>query len=369
MRVNTALPELSVIVPVLNEATLLPALFRTLACQERTSLELTVSDGGSTDGTVELARHLGNEAPFPVTVITGGCGRGRQLNGGAAASRSATLLFLHADSRFADPLALATALDLLTESMALKGHELIAGRFPLRFDRRDMSPTLAFYYYECKARLDRRECTHGDQGFMLRRTFFEEAGPFDESLPMLAETRFAETVRRKGEWLLFPAEIFTSARRFEAEGLYARQALNAIIMNFAALEWETFFRELPSIYAGHYQSGRIALAPMLRAISRLIGALPPRRRLHLWYATGAYVRSHAWQIPFFLDTRRNFRRSLPAGEGKTPLLDLHDRYLYRLTDHLPGRLAAAFLTWLWFRLTFLYASIKENDSYDKSALE
>jgi len=161
---------------------------------------------------------------------------------------------------------------------------------------------------------------------MLRRTFYTEAGPFDESLPMLAETRFAEAVRSWGGWLLFPAEIFTSARRFEAEGLYARQALNAIIMNFAALEWETFFRELPSIYTGQDRSGRIALAPMLRAISRLIAALPLRQRLHLWYATGAYVRSHAWQIPFFLDTRRNFRRGIPAGEGKSPLLYFHDRY-------------------------------------------
>ena len=361
-------PELSVIVPVLNEAVLLPELFRTIAVQQGTSLELVVSDGGSTDGTAELALQMGNEAKFPVTVIAGECGRGKQLNNGAAASRGATLLFLHADTRFAVPQALATALDLLANATSLKGHERIAGHFPLSFTRRDPSPSLAFYYYECKARLDRRECTHGDQGFMLRRTFFTEAGPFDESLPMLAETRFAETVRRKGEWFLFPAEIFTSARRFETEGLYARQALNAIIMNFAALEWETFFRKFTSIYTGHDQSGPIALAPVLQAIGRLISALPLRQRLSLWYATGAYVRSHAWQIPFFFDTRRNFRRGVPAGEGKTPLLDCHDHYLDRLTDHIPGHLAAASLTWLWFRLTSLYAANKENATYEKETV-
>lgn len=359
MKKKTAPPELSVIVPVLNEEALLPELFRTLEEQEGTSLELVVSDGGSTDGTAELARHMGNEAPFPVTVITEECGRGRQLNSGVAASRGLTLLFLHADSSFADPQALAAAQDLLAKVTSLKRNERIAGRFPLRFDRIDQSQSLAFYYYECKARLDRRECTHGDQGCMLRRSFFTEAGPFDESPPMLAETRFAEVVRRRGEWLLFPGEIFTSARRFETEGIYARQALNAIIMNFASLEWETFFRELPFIYTGHDQSGRIALAPMLRAISRLIAALPLRGRLSLWYATGAYVRSHAWQIPFFLDTRRNFRRGVLVGEGKSPLLDFHDIYIDRLIDHLPGRLAAASLTWLWFRLTSLYASIND----------
>lgn len=357
MKKKAVSPELSVIVPVLNEAAALPELFRTLARQEGISIELVVSDCGSTDGTAELARHLGAEAIFPVTVTTAKCGRGRQLNSGATASRCATLLFLHADSRFPDPQALCTALDLLSKAITLNEHDRIAGHFPLRFVRRDPSPSIAFYFYECKARLNRRECTHGDQGFMLRRTFFIETGQFDESLPMLAETLFAEAVRETGEWLLFPAEIFTSARRFESEGLYARQVLNAIIMNFASLGWESFFRALPSIYVGHDQSGRIELSPLLQAISRLIATLPLKERLLLWYATGAYVRSHSWQIPFLLDTRRKFRRGIPVGEGNFPFLDFHDRYLYRLTDHLPGRLAATLLTWLWFRLTFIHASI------------
>ena len=69
-------PELSVIVPVLNEAETLPELFRTLAQQKGISLELIVKDGGSTDGAAELARHLGNDAPFPVTVTMGESGRG-----------------------------------------------------------------------------------------------------------------------------------------------------------------------------------------------------------------------------------------------------------------------------------------------------
>src|ERR1035441_2420708 len=125
MREKTAFPELSVIVPVLNEAALLPELFRTLAQQEGTSLELVVSDGGSMDGTADLARHLGREATFPVTVTTGECGRGRQLNRGAAASHGATLLFLHADSRFGGPQALAAALEILNETMAVSGNELI----------------------------------------------------------------------------------------------------------------------------------------------------------------------------------------------------------------------------------------------------
>ena len=351
-------PELTVIVPVLNEKDTLPVLLRTLADQEGVRLELVISDGGSSDGSVELTRRLGEESAFSVTVLETKCGRAEQLNAGAAAGRGGNLLFLHADSRFNDRHALRSALDLLHREINSWGNERVAGSFSLRFDRFGAPPSLPYYYYESKARLDRPACTHGDQGIMLRRSYFAEAGPFDNAIPMLAETRLAETLRQRGEWLLFPAEIITSARRFQAEGLYGRQVLNAIIMNFSAQGWETFFRELPSLYPAHGRSGRLPLLAVLENIDRLIRALPLRQRLSLWVATGAYVRAHAWQIPFFLDTRRNFRRDLPPGKGETPLLAIHDRWLERLSDHPPGRIVAAILTWLWFRLTRLHLRIR-----------
>ena len=353
-----SIPELSIIVPILNEGKILPALFRTLSEQEGVTVELIVSDGGSRDGCVELARRLGEKATFSVTVLETEQGRGRQLNSGACASRGATLLFMHADSRFRDRQALRSALDLLNREITSGGDERVAGHFSLRFDRNGASPSLPYYFYECKARLNRRDCSHGDQGIMLRRTHFAEAGFFGESLPMLSETRFTGKLREGGKWLLFPAEIITSARRFDSEGLYARQVLNAIIMNFASQGWETFFHELPTLYVGNDRIGRLPLAPMLNKINRMIGDLPLMRRIALWHATGDYVRSHAWQIPFFLDIQRNFRRCIPPGEGNTPLLDFHDSYLDRLTDHPPGRLTAAILTWIWFHLTRMHQKIK-----------
>ena len=105
-------------------------------------------------------------------------------------------------------------IDALAAATARTGHDRIAGRFALRFSLQDSSRTWGFYHLECKARLNRRECIHGDQGFLLRRTYFNEVGPFDPALPMLSETRFAEAVRATGRWILLPAEIHTSARAF-----------------------------------------------------------------------------------------------------------------------------------------------------------
>jgi hypothetical protein len=120
-------------------------------------------------------------------------------------------------------------------------------------------------------------------------------------------------------------------------------------MNFAAIGREEFLRNITDLYRSHDRAERLALPPLLEEIDRMIRALPPRERLALWYATGAYVRGHAWQIPFFLDVRRRFRAGLPAGEGTAPRLAFYDRFIAPLTDHSGGRIAAACLTRLWFR--------------------
>ncbi len=67
---------LSVIVPTLNEAAHLEQTLRLLV--DREGVEVIISDGGSSDDTVEIAYGLG------VTVIQSQRGRGRQMNAAAA---------------------------------------------------------------------------------------------------------------------------------------------------------------------------------------------------------------------------------------------------------------------------------------------
>jgi rSAM/selenodomain-associated transferase 2 len=345
--------DLSIIIPVLNEASGLPALFRVLAGQQGVTAEVVICDGGSTDGTAALGWRLAGELSFPVRIISTSPGRARQMNEGARVAAGETLLFLHADSRFADPEAVRKGLDRLGSAITADGSDRIAGHFPLRFDRQENFSSWGYYHFESKARLDRPECIHGDQGFLLRRSFFDDVGPFDPALPMLAETRFADKVRLKGRWLLLPSDIHTSARRFEAEGLRERQTLNAIITNFAAAGWDTFFAELPRLYPHQESVGRLDLPILLKNISRLMGTLPIREQVRLWYATGRYVRDNAWQLALVSDTRRNFRAGVPVGTGRLTTLACYDRWLDCLTDHPPGRVAAAFLTWLWLRISCL----------------
>lgn len=353
-------PELSIIIPVLNEGDALAHLFATLAGQQDVDMELVFSDGGSGDGSQALIHTLAAEFPWPVNVICGERGRGRQLNAGAAVSRGESLLFLHADSCFTDARALRTGLDALNAVSA--GAEGVAGRFGLTFRRSSPAPSLAYHFYECKARLNRRECIHGDQGMLMGRGFFREVGPFDEALPVAEDTALAEAIHEKGRWLLFPATILTSARRFEIEGLRQRQTLNAIIMNLTAIGRSDFFRHLAGVYRSQDRTRPLDLHAMLTAVGRLIAGLPVRERLSLWYDTGTYVSSHAWQIPFFLDAWRGFRRRLPPGSQGTPLLSFHDRHFSRVFAWRIVRASTALLVWVWYRLTLLHAATGRAES-------
>ena len=341
-------PELSVIVPVYNEEGNLIPFLSGISRQREVRLELIISDGASTDGSITAAGKFAEEAPFPVRVIGGARGRGEQMNRGAGAARAGTLLFLHIDSGFSDPLALRKGVDAL--QAAARGGKGVAGRFALSFDFDGATP-LPYRFYGAKATLDRPGCTHGDQGFMIGAGLFAEAGPYDTTLPLMEDTFLAEKLRGSGSWLLLPARITTSPRRFLAEGLLPRQTLNAILMNLAHIGQLSLIHALKKSYRSHDAAERLRLRPFLAPLDEAIGALSPEERRQLWYRTGAYVRGNAWQIPFFLDL---VTRGVSEGRGGR-FLALHDRWLGRLIDNRAGNWGAAALTWLWFRLV-LYAS-------------
>ncbi|NIQ53693.1 MAG: glycosyltransferase, partial [Gammaproteobacteria bacterium] len=85
-----------------DEARRLPALLddlQTLRAPPPAGIgpvEVVVADGGSSDGTPELARAAG------ARVVAGWTGRGTQLRAGADVASGDWLLFLHADCRLDD---------------------------------------------------------------------------------------------------------------------------------------------------------------------------------------------------------------------------------------------------------------------------
>jgi rSAM/selenodomain-associated transferase 2 len=345
-------PEISLIVPVLNEAAELHGLFASLSAQEGIGFEVILCEGGSSDGSPQLCRELAANSAFTVLIINTPRGRGVQMNAGAAIARSDLLLFLHSDSRFSRTDALRIAVSLYREEME-KAEEPVAARFRLCFLRRDTQPSLAYYFYESKARLNRTDCIRGDQGFLLTRTLFNSLGGFDTSLPFLEDIRLVAATAERAEWLLLPAEISTSARRFETEGLYERQVVNAIITDAIAAGWTEFFSTLPGLYHCSSVSGRLQLFPLLDGIRTLLAAKPAAWRRPFWRSTGRHVAGNIWQLVFWLDVRSAFISGLNPDGVPTRRLQWFQRNLERFTRGLLAEIITAAAVWIWFRIMLI----------------
>jgi len=329
-------PELTVIIPTLNEEGLLERTLSSLADQEGVKMEVIVADGGSTDATQLIAM----EAKGVILVSVTPAGKSRQMNCGASLARGEFLLFIHGDSRFLDTNALRIGIDRLRQ--AGRTHQ-VGGNFSLTFALEGGSDSPLYRFYQRKARLNRPGCNHGDQGFLLPAPLFREAGPFCEECDILAQTRFADGLRREGRWLRLEPRILTSARRFQAEGLLRRQLLNGIIMLCGAAGRDDLLARIPGLYRQQRDCGRLSLLPYLAILRSVVGALPGGEKDEFWKRCGSYLVGNAWQLALLMDVAGGMLRGKKGGDEPTPMLDIFDRHLYRCLDNGPSKKGAALL--------------------------
>ena len=207
--------RLAVIVPTFDEE---ESLGRVLPRLAEIGDELVVSDGGSADGTVELARRLG------ARVVEGDRGRGPQLNRGAAACRAEILLFLHADSL--PPRGAAAAI----RAAVADGAE--GGGFRLEFEGGGAWMRRGTRLVNLRTRLTRLPL--GDQGHFVTRAVFEEMGGYRD-WPILEDLDFARRLRRRGGLVILPLAVRTSSRRYLERGIARTVAVNWLIWLLYAL--------------------------------------------------------------------------------------------------------------------------------------
>jgi rSAM/selenodomain-associated transferase 2 len=202
---------ISVILLTLNEAE--------LVCQRITEIQslapdvqIIAADGGSQDGTPQLAANLG------ARVVQSGPGRGCQCRAGAEAAQGDILLFLHADSCLP-----ADAFQVLDQ--AFSDPRLQIGAFRLRFDH----PHPVLRLYASFSRFDTLITRFGDQGIAVRRSFYHALGGFPD-WPLFEDVEFLRRARRHGPVASFPTCITTSARRYLQNGVIRQQLHNLGLM-------------------------------------------------------------------------------------------------------------------------------------------
>jgi len=203
--------KVSVIIPTLNEAGILGETLGRVRRHE--PYEVIVADGGSVDGTLEIA---GNH---PSRIIQSPPGRAVQMNSGARAARGDLLVFLHADSTL-DPEGYQKMVD------SMKNPLLVGGAFSLHID----SPRFPFRVISTLANFRARylNLVYGDQAIFVRTRVFHEAGGFSP-LPICEDMEFFRRLGKQGDLILLREKAATSARRWLAEGIAFTTLRNTII--------------------------------------------------------------------------------------------------------------------------------------------
>jgi hypothetical protein len=206
--------RVAIVVPALDEE---EALGRNLPAALAAADEVIVSDGGSRDGTLEVARRLG------ARTVAGPAGRGGQLNRGAAAATAELLVFLHADTVLPEGgVELARA---AVEAGA------VGGGFLVRFDVDRPLQRLGARLINRRTRWTRVPL--GDQAQFATADAFHRLGGYRD-WPILEDLDFARRLKRLGPVALIARPVTTAARRFLERGVVATVVTNWLI-------WGLFF--------------------------------------------------------------------------------------------------------------------------------
>lgn len=138
-------------------------------------------------------------------------GRAHQQNAGARQTSRGVVWFVHADTRLTAAVPGAIRHYLNQETQGL-------GYFRLRFAADGPGLT----YLNAAAANFRSHCfalPFGDQGFIVRRSVFEQLGGFDESVRLGEDLDFVVRLRAAGRMIQeLPAALITSARRYKQTG-------------------------------------------------------------------------------------------------------------------------------------------------------
>lgn len=196
-------PVISIVLPVLNEVRVLAATLTGLPVAA--DVEIILVDGGSTDGTWELAGR------FPqLRRLAAPRGRGCQMNAGARAARGELLTFLHADTQLSPD-------HLATLRRAAADPAFSAGAFELSLS--PALPALRFIAWGANWRSRLFGLPYGDQVLTLRRDLFQALGGFTHRRP--EDLDLVLRLKRGSRLRLLAPPVISSGRRWLEQGYFA----------------------------------------------------------------------------------------------------------------------------------------------------
>jgi len=203
--VNT---QLSIIIPVLNEAVVIKNTLAALGALRLQGAEVIVVDGGSTDDTVDLAVQASD------WILTSPSGRAVQMNYGAKFARGDYLLFLHADTLFSD--------DAWKQLTAAIRDRRLWGRFDVRLSGRNVLLRIVESAMNLRSRLT--GIATGDQAIFVQSSAFHDVGGYSE-IALMEDIELSKKLKQRELPVCLNSKVVTDSRRWEEHGILRTIAL------------------------------------------------------------------------------------------------------------------------------------------------
>lgn len=188
--------KLSIIIPTLNEASVLGRLIERLITAPSELNEIIVVDGGSTDETIDIANS------YNLKVISCVASRAKQMNLGVESAKYNVLYFVHADTLppityFEDGL---KALSKNYEAACYQSE--FVGKWILKLN--------AFF-----TQFNWLVSRGGDQSLFITKKCFEACGRYDESFVVMEEYPLIEQLMELQKLYIIPKKIQIDTRKYE----------------------------------------------------------------------------------------------------------------------------------------------------------
>ncbi len=206
--------EISVVIPVLNEAQNLRELIPLLLSNGgNLVVDVIVVDGGSRDESCAVAELLGAKV-----VRSASASRAIQMNLGAQSVRGNIIYFVHADTR---PLR-SYAKDI--QNAINQGY--LAGCFRYRFDSDSFLLRLNSWFTQFNGIF----CGGGDQTLFITRDFFNTLGGYDAKFCLMEDFELVRRIKIQTKFFIIPKTITVSARKYAENSWLRVQLVNLLLV-------------------------------------------------------------------------------------------------------------------------------------------
>ena len=206
---------LSVVIPTYNEAenigTLLDFLIKNTP---NSTTEIVVSDGGSTDNTVEIAQKYGIKV-----IQSPKKGRAAQMNFGVTQTSGDILQFIHADT--------TPPASFYTDVYEAINENYPAGCFTYRFNSSRFILKINAYF----TRFNQLWCRGGDQAIFIKREVFEELGGYQDDYLIMEEYELLKKIFQNYSFKIIKNDATVSARKYKNNAYLRVQIANFLVFN------------------------------------------------------------------------------------------------------------------------------------------